>query len=340
MRKIAFLLLTLTLVATGCSAQIATSIPAQPTAAPTIAAKKTGKVRYIHLLNLDLRYVPTLMAMEALRAQGYEVETIAFTSSALMAEALGRGDADIATTNPQTMWTAIQKGVNARTFMQGIGSPGFVISKQEIANCSQLDGKRIGLAAKTGLYPTMLEQYSKQNCPNSKPQILVIPESAARITALLAGELDAATLLFEESLEVERRAPGKFNRLVDFGKEFPLVQTSTLSLRRDWADKNPELVKDFIRALVTTHRLVNANSQLLTDEAVKRLGLDPAAAKELGAASIKIGMWDPNGGLSRESIQYTLDFMTSIQAVPAGLKADDVADLTYLNAVLQEIGRK
>ena len=68
--------------------------------------------------------------------------------------------------------------------------------------------------------------------------------------------------------------------------------------------------------------------------------MDPAAAKQVGDVYLKANVWDPNGSLTRENVQYTIDFLTGIKSLPAGLKADDVADLSYLNAVLDEIGRR
>ena len=320
------------LVSLGCSAQ--------PTVVPTRVPSKSGKIRYFHLLNMDMRYVPTLMAMDALQAEGYVVERISLTTSALLADALARGDADIASFNNQTMWTAISKGARARTFFQGIGSSGYIVAKQELKSCQELDGRQIGMPATTGLSPTLLDLFMKQNCPNSKPKFLLITDSPGREAALIAGQIDAGSFQLEETMDVQRKAPGKFYVLSDQSKDFPQIVVQGLQWRQEWAAQNPEMAKDFIRALLEAHRRVNENPQLLYDEGVRRLGLDPAIAKQVGDACLKSGMFDPNGGLMRGTIQSTLDLLANIQAIPAGLKPEDISDLSYLNAVLDEIGRK
>jgi hypothetical protein len=79
---------------------------------------------------------------------------------------------------------------------------------------------------------------------------------------------------------------------------------------------------------------------VLYEQAVSRLKITPEEAKQIGDAYLQAGLWDPNGGLTAENVQYTLDFFKNAKGVPASLKVDDVADLSYLNAVLDEMGRK
>jgi ABC-type nitrate/sulfonate/bicarbonate transport system substrate-binding protein len=261
-------------------------------------------------------------------------------NSTLIAHALARGDAEMGTLNPQTMWTAIAKGAKARTFMQGIPTVSLSMAKAEIKTCANLDGKRVAFAAATGMSPAQFDLYVKQNCPNIKPTRVVIVESDARVAALLKGEIDSSQLPLQNVLQLERLAPGKFVRLIDYVKEYPNLLTGVLNVRQSWVKQNPEIVKDFLRALLNAHRRINANPQLLYDEAVKRLNMTPADAKEACAADLQYAMWDVNGGVTKQNIEATLTFLAQINQVASTLKADDVADLSYLNAVLDEIGRK
>jgi ABC-type nitrate/sulfonate/bicarbonate transport system substrate-binding protein len=160
------------------------------------------------------------------------------------------------------------------------------------------------------------------------------------VAGLLSGNLDAAQLPTQYMLDLERQAPGRFHTLIPLTDAFPQIQINGLHVRRDWAVQNPQILKDVLRAILQANRRVIANPQLLYDEAVKRMQMDPAAAKQVGDVYLKANVWDPNGSLTRENVQYTIDFLIGIKSLPAGLKADDVADLSYLNAVLDEIGRR
>jgi hypothetical protein len=50
--------------------------------------------------------------------------------------------------------------------------------------------------------------------------------------------------------------------------------------------------------------------------------------------------WDPNGGITQDGFQSTIDFFTNSGAIDPGLTVDKALDLSYLNAVLDDIGRR
>ena len=332
MHKLYFVFLVGLLTA-GCAAQ--SSAPP-----PTPTRAKSGTIRFDHILNVDIRYVPILIALDDLQTQGYTVTRTQLNSSPLIVAALTRGDADIGSLDPQTMWTAIAKGADARSFMLGLASPQFLVAKSAVKSCGDLDGGRVGVFSTSGLIPTMFNEYIKRNCPNAKFDQLLISDNSGRIAALVGGQVDAVELSWDSALDLERREPGKFSRPVEFTKEFPNLVLSVLNVRSTWAKQNPEILKDFIKALLNAQRRVQANPQLLYDEAVKRFGTDPAVAKASGDGWLKVAGWDPNGGLNRDNLQYTMDFIKGTNAIPSNLKIDDVSDLTYLNAVLDQIGRQ
>jgi ABC-type nitrate/sulfonate/bicarbonate transport system substrate-binding protein len=346
MRHIAALaLVLLSMFVAGCARQAPVPAPsAIPTATPAAVSASTprplGTIRFFDLVNLDVRDVPLLMAMDDLRAQGYTIEPTYLASGALITESLERGDADIGMVNNQTIWTAITKGADIRTVAEFTGSTTVFAAGREFANCRELDGKRIGVAATRGVSPALFGLYLKEQCPETEPQLVVIPESGGRVAGLVAGELDAAVMPGEAFYELQLQAPERFHSLMAYAESFPDVQIDGLHVRREWADRNPEAVKDFLRAMLKAYRRVSDNPQLLYGEAAKRLNLDPAVAKAVGGDDLRMGIWDANGGLTAENVQYTLDFLAKTDAGLAGLKAEDVADLSYLNAVLDEIGRK
>ncbi len=68
--------------------------------------------------------------------------------------------------------------------------------------------------------------------------------------------------------------------------------------------------------------------------------MEPAEAATTTQAYLQKNIWDVNGGLSRDAVAYSVDFFTTTGSLPVGLTADKVSDLSYLDAVLNEIGRK
>jgi ABC-type nitrate/sulfonate/bicarbonate transport system substrate-binding protein len=136
------------------------------------------------------------------------------------------------------------------------------------------------------------------------------------------------------------QAPGKFHTLVEFSKAFPTINFTVAMVNRAFAAAHPDVVKDYVWSIVSVNRAMRANPQLLREAMVKQLKYSPEQAKTTADDYLAANIWDPNGGLSAESIKTTLEFLIQQGTIPAGLKVEDVADLSSLNSVLDEMGRR
>jgi ABC-type nitrate/sulfonate/bicarbonate transport system substrate-binding protein len=168
----------------------------------------------------------------------------------------------------------------------------------------------------------------------------LISDQNSRVASLLSGKVDGAYLEVESWLQVNSQAPGKFRIAIDYAKEFPQVQYSTFTVRRLWAQQNPEIVKDFIRALLNANRRLVGHPDVLQEEIVKYFPADASSAKNWAQIIGGLGVWEVNGSLTAQNVQSTVDYLASKGSFSANTKANDVSDLSYLNAVLDEIGRQ
>ena len=332
------------LVAVACAGLPASPTPAAaPSPAPlptTPPTRKSGTLRLLYLNTRDVRDVPVLLALEALQAQGYTIVQTSLGTTSLIVDALARGDGDLASFANNSAWTAVSKGAKLVTIGEIHHTQPVVAARNDIHTCQDLDGKPVAVNPPGQANAALLDRYMKQSCPGAKYVPVVISDNAAKVAALQSGNVDAALVENEFMLDIQRRAPDRFHALISLAKEFPLIHTAGIQVRREWAEQNPGLVKDYMRALLESDRRVAADRQLLYAEAQKRIGLDAAAAKETADMYLDNNAWEPNGGLTAENVKYTLDFLTGLSAVPAGLKVEDVSDLSYLNAALDAIGRK
>ena len=301
---------------------------------------KSGTIRFFDISNLDVRDIPMLMALDDLRAMGYTVEVTYLASSNLIVEALSRSDADLALLNNLTMWNGIAKGVDARTVIEPVASTTILAAQANITDCSQLHQRGVGTSSSTGLSTARLEGYFDMICPGTKPTYVVISESSGRSAGLLSGDLAAALIPVEELLKLEQNAPGKIHVLADMAVTFPNLRQDGVHVRGAWAKENPAALKDFLQALLQANRRVLKDKTLLVNEAVKRLELDQATAEAIANKHLTLGTWDANGGLTVERVQSTIDFLTDIGSLKTGQTAADVADLSYLEAVLRAIGQQ
>jgi ABC-type nitrate/sulfonate/bicarbonate transport system substrate-binding protein len=308
--------------------------------APPAALRKSGTIRFSLQGASGPRDVPWQMAMDSLREQGYTVETVNFARSDLIPEALLRRDLDVGSVNPNVLWVAVAKGADLRTIAAKTSMTYRVVARREIGTCRDLHGRSMAINSTRAMSKAMFDAYVSRHCPETTPTTVIISETASSLAALHAGEIDSAILDFDDWLHLEDQAPGRFHILVDVADAFPEIQLSSFTVRTEWAKQEPELVKDFLRALLAANRRAIEDPRLLQDETAKRMSLSADRAKRLADAFVAESVWDVNGGLTEQNVQATLDFLVRQGSVPAGLKADDVADLSYLNAVLDEMGRK
>jgi ABC-type nitrate/sulfonate/bicarbonate transport system substrate-binding protein len=284
--------------------------------------------------------LPWLLAIDALRAQGYTVSVTELAKGELVAEAMEQGDIDIANVTPSIAWAAVAKGADIRTVAGNYDNVFYLAVKNELQTCEDLDGRSLSFSSRQATGYILFEEYLKAHCPGVSPQILLISQSPSRVAGLQAGELDGAYLELEDWLALARQKPDDFHVMLDFGKEFPDFLGSGFCARGAWAQQHPEMVKDFARALITYQRELASNPERLQAEIMKLYQVDATEARRLAEAFQAARIWDLNGALTVENIQYTIDAMAADGALPAGLKAQNVADLSYMNAVLDEIGRK
>ena len=334
-----WIFVALGILLSACSGPTAPTPSANKNPTPD-TPRKSGTIRFSIQGAANVTDVPWLMALDLLKEQGYTIEQVSLSSADLITAALIRGDIDVGSASTNFTWTAIAKGAGIRTIVGRANMTYILVARQNILTCRDLNDKTLAFSSRQAVGYIMYEKYLAQNCPGVVPKIILMSESKNRVAALIANEVDGAYLEVEDWVNLQRQSPGKFHVLIDFAKEFPEIQYSIYSMRQEWAQQHPEAVKDYIAALITSDRQVMSNPQALQDGIVKYLSLDPTRAQELGAAYIAAGTWDLNGGLNNNNLQKTLDFMVSSGSVPPNIPVEKVADLTYLNAVLDRIGRK
>ena len=161
-----------------------------------------------------------------------------------------------------------------------------------------------------------------------------------RAAALQAGELGGALLELSDVLELERAAPQRLGRQISYAQTVPRLKTTCVHVNRAFAERQPEVVRAYLRALLTVHRQLKEDVAPLKTGLMKHLAIDGARAGEIAGAYLARNLWDVNGGLTRDDAQYSLDFFVKTGSLSGGMTVDDVTDLTHLNAVLNEIGRR
>lgn len=308
------------------------------TGSPAASPAKSGTMRIEEFADADVADIPWLMAIDLLKEQGYTIETMSFADLTFPAAAMAQGDLDFASLGNKVAWAAIGKGAPIFTFMDTYANTALTVTRKDIQTCADLDGKSVAVPSVSAVRTAMVNAYVRENCPDVKPEILIVKGGSNRMAALLTGEVDAAAQDIDDLIKLEHDRPGQFHALTVFAQEFPGLQITSYLVRREFAEQHPEMVKDVIRALFTARRDLQ-DPQALREAIIKYLDLEPDEAQEMADTYLEQEIWDVGGAYTLETVQANIDFFQEYGDLPAGLKAEDVADLSYYDAVLDEIGR-
>lgn len=323
-----------------CALMLAACATVASTPTPTPAPAKGGTIRVGFSSDADMGDVPTLMALDLLTAEGYTVQPTFFSAADIEMAALAKGDIDIGNGSLRNAWQAISKGGELRTIMEQIANDWLMVSTPDLKMCIDLTGKRLAFTNSSSSNKTMSDAYFQTNCPSVQPQIVFIANSDARAAALLAHQIDATPIEVADWIHVQNQAPDQFHIMIDFAKALPNLKATGVQVNQSFAQKNPDAVKDYLTAVLTVYRSIREHPETLKAAAIKFIKLDSTDADKVVDAYLKANLWDVNGGLTQDAVQYSIDFYAGAKSIPDGLTTDKVADLSYLNAVLATIGKK
>ena len=288
----------------------------------------------------DVSHLPWLMAVDVLKEEGYTIETVDFSATdPASVVAMEQGELDITALSNQLAWSAISKGAPIVTFLDMAEIPFVLATKTEIQECADLDGRSVAISSMTSVSGAMFQAYVEGNCPDAKPDMLIVKRSNSRVAAMLSGEVDAATLDHQDLAYLEGEAPRAYHALIVFADEFPGLQTNSYVMRTDLGEKYPELVKDLISAVLSARRSLQ-DSQTLREAIVDYLEVEPAEAQQLAGLYLSRNTWDVRGEYTLDTVQATMEFLQEYGDLPPEIEAKDVADLSYYEEVLDEIGRQ
>ncbi|WP_053204410.1 ABC transporter substrate-binding protein [Jiangella muralis] len=277
--------------------------------------------------------VPTILAAEQLEEEGYEVELVWLQSSEDPVQAVVRGDAQIGTANTSTIFGATAQGAPVKAIAAQNKPAYAMVVPVGVTSPEGLDGLKVGIHAQvssTALYTNLL----LKDHPEVKPNTLVVPGSANRIQALIAGELDASVVQLSDLQVLEEKAPGKFHVLLDYAAEMGDIIDSAIFTSDSFLDENPEAVQDFLDALLTQQQRIKDDPQVLVDGIVANVpDVTEEQAKGFADTYLSSNVWPEDGNFTDDSIATTLDAIKQY----GGLDGEPTADLCCTSEPLNEV---
>jgi NitT/TauT family transport system substrate-binding protein len=296
------------------------------------ASKKPVKIAF-SAATPQVEKIPTIMAADSLKAQGYPVTTTYLQTSEDPVQAVVRGDADFGSASASTVMQAISKGAPVTVVMAANGPAYQIVAPTSVASPAGLDGKKVGIHAavsSTTLYTNlMLAKY-----PSAKPNVLVVPGSANRIRALAAGQLDASAIQLSDMPTLEQLAPGKFHVIYDVAQKFPFLMDAVIFVRTQFVKTDRPLITTVLKEILKQQKRAYQNPQLLANAIQKYVpNMDAATARADANIYLTDKVWSTNGGFTKPDVQYTLNAIQFGGFLTSPLSVDKCCELSIVKAI-------
>ena len=213
---------------------------------------------------------------------GVDIELIAFQGGSQLIQAMLAGDLPLALSEGVTVLASNIKSPNL-LFIGGIVNtfPFTILSKAEIRSPSDLRGKKIAISrfgsSSDVAVRHAVERYDLR--PDKDVIILQVGGQSERFAALRAGVVDAAIVSPPFNL-VGRRLG--FNDIIDMSEQGVAYAHQQIVARKDFLDRQPDLVLRFLRGAVEGlgYWKDPSKREAVTQNIAKFLKLDPQKDKE------------------------------------------------------------
>jgi NitT/TauT family transport system substrate-binding protein len=312
-----------------------------PTQQPTQAA--SSKSFWIGFTSTGLSSAPFLAAIADLNEnQGYDIETPILAQSELVTEGVAQGQFAFGSGANNAVLAAVEQGANLKVIVDRVANEWTLYVATDITDCAGLDGQRLALHSDGAVSTAMVRNYINTNCEGTAPQEIFIEGSPNRVAAMLADQVDASPLELGDSVTIDTEAGDRFHLLSSFSADLPNLKTTSIYVNGDFAAANPQAVTDVVRAVIQQFRLVANDAAYLktvaethVPDAINEETIDAAVQKY-----VDLGMFPVNGGVTAENLQYTADFFgpNGTKATTVAIPLEDWTDLSYLEAVISELG--
>jgi ABC-type nitrate/sulfonate/bicarbonate transport system substrate-binding protein len=192
------------------------------------------------------------------------------------------GAVDIGLIPAYQLVLAVQKGADLVAFGQGLDpSPYYLMVPASIKTFADLKGKTIAAATPRDVYTIVLQDILRKGGldPDKDVHFLYGNNSNQRTAALLNGAIQAALQIPPETGLLEDKG---FHSLAFFPDYYKKLTLSLRAVRRDWAEKNADQMRAYMRALAEASAWIDdpANKQEAIDILVKATKTNQRGAEE------------------------------------------------------------
>ncbi len=274
-------------------------------------------------------------AIVRLQQKGIPIKPVYFKSDQISNQAAVSGEIEIGSGTPYGIIQRMnkEKKGEVRFFFQRLINQYIpVVRKSKYMTWKDLNGQEMVVHARASGTEAQAKLWEK-NYGIKFSQIKYVPGTEVRGNAMLQGTMDASIVgLFTANMLMEKQ-PGQWIVL-----PVPEGATGTddaLFARKDWLDKNHDVVKTIIKEFLLIYRQVNTDPSVI-GQLRKQYNLLPDLPKEIEAqipvywkASSQLQL-NPNNGGGEKEAKFDLEFFHTAGQIEGALESLKVEDFWYL----------
>lgn len=309
----------------------ASTEPSEP--APTeLPGSKSFTVAFT---SIGLSSVGLLAAIDALKADGYTIETPEVADNNLIVQGVSTGEFQFSSGTTLAVMIAAKTGAPLKIIGDRVGNEWTVASVSSIADCAGLNGKRYAHHSEAAVSTAMGRNWVATSCPGTTPEEVIIAGSDNRANALIAGQIDATELELSDAISLLNSQGDKFHVLTSFSETLPDLKPSTIYGNTEFMTENPGDVVALLKATLAEYQKISEDPAYLKSLAVKYLpNVNQDTIDDVAAQYVELGLFEPDGGITTDQLEGTIKFFEGAGQLEAGLTVDQAADLSFLEMAL------
>lgn len=282
----------------------------------------------------------TFFAYKRLEEWGAEVETVIVTTTSGV-QTIMAGRADIASQGSDEVVLGAAEGAE----MVAIGAPStamdyVLVADKSIQSVADLQGKAVGISGPSG-FDALLTRFSLEDAGLEKnaARYVQIGGSPDRASALLTGQVDAATIFLEDWEELRQQAEDLrlVQYMADIVPDFPA--TAFFAEGKFW-EENDEVALALACANLQANTFLNSSEDNYVEYVLQVVpGATEEAAREIYKSGQEVNMWpqDAEGVLSVDGMNGLIDAMLETEEISKRVEPSSVVDVSYLQEA-EEMG--
>lgn len=282
----------------------------------------------------------TFFAYKRLEEWGADIETVIVTTTSGVQTILA-GRADIASQGSDEVVLGAAEGAE----MVAVGAPStamdyVLVADKSIQEVADLEGKAVAMSGPSG-FDALLTRFSLEDVglSDNAARFVQIGGSPDRASALLSGQVDAATIFLEDWEELRQQTDDLrlVQYMADIVPDFPA--TAYFAQASFW-EENEDVALALACANLQANAYLNSSEDTYVDYVLQVVpGATEDAARAIYQSSQEVNMWPEEGGevLSVDGMSGLIDAMVETGEISEAVEPSSVVDVSYLEEA-EEMG--